>query len=448
LLTTIRVNPKTSIQPQLSRFIFELGIVIAFFICVVFIKPVKADEGKIVFNNFSKQIVLLSKGDSFQLKGTNTHVQLTNRIIVKALTGINKQELLSLHKDISKVTELFQGTTSSFFSLELNSQTNLTKVLIDLQDIQINHPDKGIMLVQPDMLQLTNKTEISVANSAAIKEDLSAIKASLKKKQPNSASNSQSPYLKLLNIPIFWQQGKGENIRVAIIDDGINLEHSELKHIKTIFSYDVENKVMSSMPIIANDTHGTKVAGIIFSAHDNVGIDGIAPAAELISIRQPSTWTSNTLLSFQLANLTGAQIINCSWHSQLLLQPIADIIDDLAENGRQGKGIAVVISAGNTGKKIVSNSTEASIESAFVVGANGYDFQRLPFSNYGQAVDFYTFGKRVKTTLSSGGYGTFSGTSLAAAIVSGVSALLLSHRPELTIAQLSQQLELITETEK
>lgn len=212
------------------------------------------------------------------------------------------------------------------------------------------------------------------------------------------------------------------------------------------FSYDVEMKALTSGPKYKIDIHGTKVAGIIFSAHNNMGINGIAPESELIALRQPNTWTSNTLLSFQLAKLAGASVINCSWHSQILLQPVAEVIDDLAINGRQGKGIAVVISAGNKGQLIMPNSTESAISSAIVVGANGSDYKRLTFSNYGQSVDLFTYGKGVKTTLTSGGYGVFAGTSLAAAIVSGISALLISQNPNLTLEQLIQRLQIITKT--
>jgi subtilisin len=438
VITPVKVKLNSSIYSLLSGFYASifLGGVIVFFTCFIFVTSAIANEKKIIFDNFSSQLEIIKRDASYYVQGTNIQVQLTNRVIVKTVSNANKQSVLGFHNGISKVTELFHGEKNNFYSLTLKKDNHLSEVLFDLKNVQKKNPEKGILLVQPDILQRQSKAETSVDKKQYL---------SIKKPKPNNAYRVQSPYIELLNIHHLWRKTKGENTKVAIIDDGIFLEHSELKHIKPLFSYDVENKRMSSMPIISHDTHGTKVAGIIFSAHDNIGIDGIAPAADLISIRQPSTWTSNTLLSFQLANLMGAQIINCSWHSQLLLQPIADIVDDLAKNGRKGKGTVVVISAGNNGKKITKNSIESAIESAIVVGASGKKFQHLAYSNYGPTVDFYTYGQRVKTTLSSGGYGVFSGTSLAAAVVSGVSALLLSHKPELTIDQLSKQLKLIIE---
>jgi subtilisin family serine protease len=349
--------------------------------------------------------------------------------------AVNKKDVYLFHQQTSKVIELFNGTTNKYFSLELKDATKIAQVLHELQQMQKLLPNSGIVLVQPDILQLHSKAEaIITPNKTAYFSEKNSL--------------NDSPYIDLLDLQSLWKKTKGKGVKIAIIDDGIFLEHSDLKHITPIFSYDVERKKLSSTPQSAIDKHGTKVAGIIFSAHNNVGISGIAPEAELISIRQPDTWTSNTLLSFQLAKLAGAQIINCSWHSQLLLQPIADIIDDLAENDRQGKGIFVVISAGNNGKEIIKDSIESAIKSAIVIGASGKNFQRLAFSNYGNSVDMFTYGQIVKTTLSSGGYGVFAGTSLAAAIVSGLSALLLSQNSDLTVNQLSHQLKLITEPEK
>jgi len=421
---------------NISKFFLWSGLVLVFYSLPIFAKSLVVDN-TVIFENFSKPVVLVKKKDYFQVEGSRVQVQLSNRIIVKTTKMVNKEGAYQFHQQINNVVELFNGTANNYFSLEFRGSARLTQVFDDLKIIQKEQPEKGIILVQPDILQLQNKAETTISTKQG---------ASYKTPQSIITHHNDSAYLDLLKIQSMWQKSKGKNVKIAIIDDGVFLAHNELKHITPIFSYDVEAKTLSSTPRSAIDKHGTKVAGIIFAAHDNVGISGIAPEAELISIRQPSTWTSKTLLSFQLAKLAGAQIINCSWHSQLLLQPIADIIDDLAENGRDGKGMVVVISAGNTGIEIMPNSTESSIKSAIVVGASGKGFQRLAFSNYGNSVDMFTYGQKVKATLSSGGYGVFAGTSLSAAIVSGLSALLLSQNSDLTVKQLSQQLKLITES--
>ena len=230
---------------------------------------------------------------------------------------------------------------------------------------------------------------------------------------------------------------------IAVIDDGFALNHDELRNTDVVFSYDAERKVQDVSPQSELDTHGTKVIGTIFAAHDGHGIDGIAPEASLIAIRQPSTWTSSTLLSFYLAKLSDADIVNASWNSQWLLEPLADIVSDLARNGRGGKGTAVVFSAGNNGAEQTSNqgidSNEASLLDAVVIGSDDGTGHRTRFSNYGNSVDAYIYGKPTPA-LVAGGYGRFSGTSLSTAVASGYFALLLANNPSLTLDQLVAQL--------
>ena len=210
-----------------------------------------------------------------------------------------------------------------------------------------------------------------------------------------------SPYIDFLDLKLLWEKSKGEGVKIAIIDDGFNLMHEDLQHIKTSFSFDSESGELNARPHHHKDSHGTKVAGIIFAAHNQKGIDGVAPEAQIITLRQPDTWTSNTIRSFQLAKLAGASVINCSWHSHWLAQPIKEIVDELAQHGRKGKGIAVIFAAGNEGKKILPDSIEASKESAIVVGSQSADYTRLKSSNYGETVDLEIYGARAQTTLAS-----------------------------------------------
>ncbi len=370
----------------------------------------------IVFNNFSKQITLIKQHQQqYQVEGTGQQVALSNRLIVKAQKQLTKVQFYQFHPQITQVTELFKGSKSHYFSLTLKDETLLAEVLKALQK------KVGIELVQPDVLQLKSKAETT------------------------SLANKINPYLELLDIQSLWQQTKGKGVKIAIIDDGFNMQHPDLQHITPLFSYDAENRALSAAPHSKVDSHGTKVAGVIFAAHNSVGINGIAPEAELITLRQPDSWTSNTLLSFQVANLAGADIINCSWHTAYLLQPIADVVNELSQQGRDGKGIAVIFSSGNQGREITALSSEAAIAGAIVVGATGHDLIKpLAFSNYGQSVDLLAYGLPVKTTLAEGGYGRFSGTSLSAAVVAGLSALIISQQPDIHLEQLLQTLQSIT----
>ncbi len=380
----------------------------------------------LTFNNFSESVSLIKQQQHYLVAGSNVKVSVSNRLIVKTSKKITKVKLQQYHQKINKVTELFIGQQSHFYAVEIKDKAVLSEVLTELTTL----PE--IKLVQPDILQLKQK---STVQKQAIKKDTVSVPSSFKSNE----------YIAQLNVPDLWQTTKGAGIKIAIIDDGFALKHPDLQHLKPLLAYDVTNKKLTAQPLSRLDSHGTKVAGIIFAQHNNIGIDGIAPEADIIALRQPDSWTSNTLLSFNLAALANADIINCSWHSQWLLQPVAEIVTELAKTGRNGKGIAVIFSSGNQGKALNKFSSEASIPAAIVVGAADQRGNRLSFSNYGASVDLLNYGKNTKTTLILGKYGYFSGTSLASSITSGLAALLLSQQPELTLSQLLIQLKELTQ---
>lgn len=350
-----------------------------------------------------------SQAGVYRVSGKDLQVRLSDRLIVRA-NGFTRESLQALDSRIEAVSELYLMDDAVYYSVNVGIIDRLPGVIRSLSKVQ------GIGLVQPDILQLRKKHAAEVP--------------------------VQTPptYLTQLRIPELWPDTLGRGVRVAVIDDGFDLEHEEFKHLEVVFSYDTASRSQDVSPRGEGDSHGTKVAGTVFAAHNGVGIDGIAPQASLIAIRQPDTWTSHTILSFYLSKLSQADIVNASWRSQWLLEPVADIVADLAKNGRRGKGSAVVFSAGNSGMELTGDDSEAQLQAAVVIGAANGQGQRTRFSNYGQSVDLYVYGKASPAVVP-GGYGRFSGTSLSAAVASGYFALLLSQDPSLTLHQLVARLQ-------
>ena len=235
-------------------------------------------------------------------------------------------------------------------------------------------------------------------------------------------------YQKSLNLNTYWSKTKGEGVNIAIIDDGFNLEHEDLKGANLLFSYDTDNKNLNSTPKVKLDTHGTQVAGIIFAQHNGIGVDGIAPKANLIAIRQTTNITSDTIISFTVAKKAGAHIINCSWNSPLLLEPVYDVIKALS------KDTAIVFAAGNSAKKIEPYSIEPSIPEVVTVGAT------QKYSNYGEVVDF-KIASGIMTTKQNGTYGKFGGTSATAPIISGLLALKIAQNKNKPIQEIIQTMK-------
>lgn len=261
-----------------------------------------------------------------------------------------------------------------------------------------------------------------------------------------------------INIDDAWSITKGENITVAVIDTGIANNHADLTLYK---QYNAYTGVADSSPIYGTDDyeHGTAVAGIINAQVNGIGGVGVAPSANLIAINDGigngGSFSSTIIESFNFANEQGADIINNSWGTGNVLDSVRDKINDLATNGRNGKGIIIVFSAGNSGTSI--GDDESALDTVIGVGATNKNNLRSYYSNYGEELDIMAPGGStlgIFTTDIPGNTGyvnneyitidssnRFAGTSAAAPVVSGVIALMLSANPNLTRAQVMEILK-------
>lgn len=279
---------------------------------------------------------------------------------------------------------------------------------------KLNKPLKQIAFLKTSNLYLVDSNEsLKYSKELASKNFIIYAQPNLEQKRINTTFKTQDIANKyhLTNI---WKTTQGEGVNIAIIDDGFDLRHEDLQGVKLLFAFDVDKKIFDVNPKSKLDIHGTQVAGIIFAQHNGIGIDGIAPKANLIALRQTTNITSDTILAFTIAKKAGADIINCSWNSPVLLEPVYDVIKSIA------KDTIVVFAAGNKDRKITPYSIEAGIPEVVTVGAT------QKYSNYGKVVDFQ-IPSGVMTTKSNGGYGIFGGTSATAPIISGLLALKLSQ---------------------
>ena len=236
-----------------------------------------------------------------------------------------------------------------------------------------------------------------------------------------------------------WRLTQGRGVRVAIIDTGIDLRHPDLRGLKLAASFDVQRRSSRSAPENDKETHGTLVAGVIFARHNELGIDGVAPQAELIAVRLMSGWTSTSVLALEAAVKAGADIINCSWTFPLMLDPVAHMVDDFAKQGRHGRGGLLVVSAGNLPVEI--SRPEQFPFYANLLTVTAVDHHGAPSdAAYGPGVFIAAPGLLKSTSNNGNGFRPLGGTSAAAAVVSGVIALMLSVNPQLDRVQVKQLL--------
>lgn len=397
--------------------------------------PVCAFARAITFLNFSKTITLAPIEGRIYWFNNRVKVKVANRIVVKCLPGIGKDRLRAMDHRVTRVTELYKLGNGIYYALSFPDQKDLEAILTHYSASPL------VLSVQPDLLQLDGAAASHIADGRSHisgRLELSPVLACMGRRH---SRNRSFDFLHRLGIPALWRKTRGKGVKIAIIDDGFDLAHEDLRGVRLAFGYDVENRTLDPSPKKRIDTHGTRVAGIIFARHNGIGIDGIAPDAELVALRQPDSWTSHTLLAFYLARQSGADVINCSWDSRILLAPIADAIADLTTRGRRNRGAALVFAAGNDGSPSAGRNSEAGLAGTVAVGAVDRNGNRLSFSNFGPWVDLYTYGKNILTTnRGRRKYIPFSGTSASAAIVSGVAALFLSEHPGMRLGALRTEL--------
>ncbi|HEU4428937.1 MAG TPA: S8 family serine peptidase [Myxococcota bacterium] len=203
----------------------------------------------------------------------------------------------------------------------------------------------------------------------------------------------------------------GENARVAVLDTRANDAHADLAL-----------RVAGAAQARAGQ-HGTLVAGIIGAVRGNgAGIVGLAPRAALVSIpvceatpRGDLCRLYDVVNGLDLAWGERAQIVNLS-----LVGPPNRVLER-AVRRLDTLGVAVVAAAGNR------RGTTPAYPGAYpwVIGVAATDRGgRLAPS--GPVVDLTAPGVEIVSTSANGGFAFASGSSLAAAHVSGVLALLTS----------------------
>src|SRR6185437_2728799 len=207
---------------------------------------------------------------------------------------------------------------------------------------------------------------------------------------------------------------QGACVDVAIVDTGADVAHPDLKgQIR-----DVHNLVDDDASAFDRDHHGTEVAGIIGAIADNhIGIVGMAPKARLSVYKAcwypPDSNAGARCNSFTLAKAlaavtdANARIVNLSLGGPadpLLSRLLQGVIAALPPDGGLDGFPADVPGV------IVVNSSGSAVDPPGVLNAPGND---------------------ILTTQPDGGYDFTSGSSMAAAQVSGIAALLVSLDPDL-----------------
>jgi len=223
----------------------------------------------------------------------------------------------------------------------------------------------------------------------------------------------------------------GANVTVAVIDSLVDTAHPDLT-----------GSIAGQFDAVATadkpDEHGTGMTGAI-AAHRR--LLGIAPRARILAIHafspdaqhpQQAT-TQNIVAGIDWAIAKGARIINMSFAGPY------DPVLQLALKKARDKGVVLIAAAGNMGPQSPPLYPAAD-ENVIAVTAVDENDKLMPQANQGPHVALAAPGVNVLEAAPRGTYNFTTGTSVAAAHVSGVAALILERDPAIDLTKLEEVL--------
>lgn len=275
-----------------------------------------------------------------------------------------------------------------------------------------------------------------------------------------------------LNARSAWSFSRGAGVTIAIVDNGVELNHPDLTNqAAPLLHWDFETETPNGQHKIDRDIHGTPVAGLaVAQGNNHRGVIGIAPESRFASWIIYNTNQSLGIFvngdrlarMFQM-HLNDVQVQNHSWVKpgpRLVRMSAAEhlAISNAVVNGRNGRGVIMIRAVGNdraNGRN--ANDDEYTADPRVItVAAIRSDGRVASYSTPGAPILVSAPGgeighRSLMTTDRVGprGYNMisftndladyvfsglgFQGTSAAAPLASGMAALMLSANPALTL---------------
>lgn len=237
-----------------------------------------------------------------------------------------------------------------------------------------------------------------------------------------------------------WVASRGKAVKVAVLDSGISAHHPDLK-----------DNVMGGVSLVSqgatyykgnsyhdDNGHGSHIAGTIAAIENGTGIIGIAPETHLYSVK---------VLNFQGKGTVESLVKGLAWCVENKMQIVnmsvgtdtpSDALHAAVKEAYRA-GILMIAAAGNDGS---DNSVDypGAYPEVIAVGAVDDKDKLASFNSKGREVQVLAPGTAILSTGLMGGLQKMSGTSMAAAHVTGVASLVLQKRPKMDPLALGRHL--------
>ncbi len=265
---------------------------------------------------------------------------------------------------------------------------------------------------------------------------------------------------KRLQMSEVWGISQGDpQTTIVVIDSGCDMMHPDLIDKLDPGLDVIDNDTDPSFnPTEADAAHGTACAGLVGATTNNsLGISGACPACRVRCVRlvgdMPVPLDAN-IKAFNFALDTNAAVLSNSWG---FVDPIPvptlmrDALDNIFDNGRNGKGALIFFAAGNDDREIADNEL-TGVRGVTAIGAINHFFDKTFFTNYGATLDLVApVGTLTTDIQGAAGYepndytNNFGGTSSACPVAAGAAAVVMSALPDKTSAEV---LDLLVRTAK
>ncbi len=228
----------------------------------------------------------------------------------------------------------------------------------------------------------------------------------------------------------------GKNVKIAVIDSGLDTEHKDLKQTNILQGYNCMETAENVYDVTDTYGHGTSVTGIISAQIDNgYGIAGIAPDASIIPIKITDGKDLNLTDIYAGINKAielDADIINLSLGgaltNQIAISEFKKYIDKAVDDG-----ILIIAAGGNNGTTAVNYP--AGFDNVIGVGsvnsAGNLDYQ----SHKNESIFITAPGRTVPCLVMDSKTDTSSGSSIATPHVTSAVAIIKQVKPDITLEE-------------